>query len=100
MNMIYITCDIAVLEQVRFLIEKLNINSYQMIEEILGKAPLGIPHLNNDVWPGHNSIIMAQLQDDKTAELKKELQGFNQNVMNKNELITFACWSLAEYFSQ
>lgn len=100
MNMIYITCDIAVLDQIRSLIEKLDIDNYQIIEEILGKASLGIPHLNNEVWPGQNSIIMAQLQEDKTAELKKELQKFNKNVMNKNELITFACWSLLEYFSQ
>ena len=98
MKTVYCTCNVSVLEALITLIDKLNIQSYQVIEQVTAKGYKGDNRLNNPVWPGYNSAVIMQIPDDEKAqELMSVIRKFNKNAFNDNELVTACAWTMDDF---
>lgn len=99
MKMVYCTCNVSILEELVQTLEKSNVRDYQIYDEVRALNKKGDPRLNNAVWPGHNaSVIMQISEEEKVKNLAVAIRQLNKKALNNNELITFACWTLEEYF--
>lgn len=99
MKIIYITCDVTVLEPLLKLLDENKISSYQVIEQLTAKNIKGAPRFNTAVWPGYNSAVLIQMSDeDKTKSIMNNLREFNKAMINEDELITVCTWTMDEYF--
>ena len=99
MKIIYITCDVTVLEPLLKLLDENKISSYQIIEQATAKNIKGAPRFNSAVWPGYNSVIFIQMnEDDKVPSIMNKLREFNKEMINEDELITVCTWTMDEYF--
>ncbi len=100
MKMIYISCDVTVVEELIELLESTKIENYQVIEKITAKSQNGVPRFNNAVWPGYNSAIFIQIDNEqKSLDLIVKLREFNKKIINQDELLTVCSWNLDEYFN-
>lgn len=97
MKFIYLTCNIAKLEQVAELLKMLDIRSYQVIENVNAVQPSGDPRMNNAVWPGSNSIVTVQADVNETAELFESLKRMNRQIVNENERVLAVSWDCEKF---
>lgn len=94
MKMIYITANISVLPQIKEILEDIKVNSYQIVERAAAKPERGDRRMDTAVWPGYNSIVFVQVDQEKHQLLNQKLLAVNQQVANDNELIFWASWQL------
>lgn len=98
-KMVYCTCNVSKLEELMKVLDDEPVESYQVFDEVRAKSVKGDPRLNNAVWPGHNASVMMQISDnDKVRNIARAVREINNSAINDNELITFASWTLEEYF--
>jgi len=98
MKMIYCTCDVSFQNELTDLLEKSEISDYQVIEKALSKNREGEPRYNTPVWPGYNSIVMAQIRDEKKVKaIIESIRERNAKAAHKNELITLCTWTIEDY---
>lgn len=99
MKLIYVTCNISVQEKVLNTLEKLQVKDFQIIDKVKAKPVIGNPRLNNSIWPGFNTSIMVQIQDNTKAEnIMKSLKELNLDSMTQDELITACSLPMDDYF--
>lgn len=99
MKIIYVTCNISVKEPLTELLEKNDIENYQVLEQVMAKPVKGLPRLNTAVWPGYNCSILMQFDNNERAgEILDILKSFNTKAANESELITVCSWQLDDYF--
>lgn len=98
MVIIYISCNVSTTETIKSLLDKHKVKSYQIIEQTLAKSPVDVPRLNTPVWPGYNSVFYLQVDAELSQKLLKVLKEYNQNVLNKSELITVCSWKVEKCF--
>ncbi len=97
MKMIYCTCNVSVLNELIEIFEECKINNYQITKEVIGKSVLGDPRMNTAVWPGHNSTLISQVQDDDAKKLVEKIKKFNDEAYNENENIALSTWKIDDY---
>lgn len=99
MKLVYCTFNIAIIDDVMALIKKNEIRSYQLIDQVQAKPVVGLPRLNNAVWPGFNATLFVQFEDNqKSIDFLTDLRAFNQNVRTEQELITACSLPMEDYF--
>jgi len=99
MKIIYITCDITVLEPLLKLLDENKVSSYQVIEQVTAKNIKGAPRFNTPVWPGYNAVVIIQLiEEAEVVSLINRLREFNKAMINEDELITVSTWTMDDYF--
>lgn len=99
MKIIYITCDVTVLEPLLKILDDQQVGSYQVIEQVTARNIKGAPRFNTPVWPGYNSAIFIQVrEEEKVGHMIQCLKDFNKEMINEDELITVCCWTMDEYF--
>ena len=97
--MIYCTCNVSVLDEIVKILEADHIRDYQIIEQVTVKNKKGDHRFNNAVWPGYNSAVIMQINEEsKVEQLLQSLKTYNSKVYNDNELVTVCGWSLENYF--
>lgn len=99
MRIIYITCDVTVLEPLLKILDDHQVRSYQVIEQVTARNIKGAPRFNTPVWPGYNSALFIQIrEEEKVTALLQRLRDFNKGMINEDELITVCSWTMDEYF--
>ncbi|MDD2634000.1 MAG: hypothetical protein PHW82_00710 [Bacteroidales bacterium] len=99
MRMIYISCNVSMLNEIVSLLKKHKAKSYQIVEQASSMNKVGNPRLNNAVWPGYNSLIFINLETEKTYNsLITELKNYNKKVTMPDEKITVSAWKTDEFF--
>lgn len=97
--MVYCTCNVSVLEDLKGLLDNNNIRDYQVIERVTAKNKTGVPRFDTPVWPGYNSSVIMQIsEEDKIHKLIEAIREFNRNVLHEDELVTVCTWKLEDYF--
>ncbi len=97
--MIYCTCNVSKLDMLLKTLEEFDIYNYQVIEQVTAKSIKGNPRFNTAVWPGYNSAVIIQVeQDEKVKTIADKIKKMNSEAYNENELITFCSWTLDNYF--
>jgi hypothetical protein len=99
MKMISIVCNISVVQIIVELLEELDVNNYQIIDEVHTRTVVGNPRLNTSIWPGYSSIISFQHADNEQLNsILNQLKEYNASAENKTEYITVSSWKLDDYF--
>jgi hypothetical protein len=99
MKMVYVTFNVSVSEPFLKMLQENNIKDYQIIEQVIAKPVKGVPKFNTAVWPGYNSSIFMQFNnDDQAKQIMEKIKEFNQQAFNENELVTACSWTLDDYF--
>lgn len=99
MRMIYISCNVSVLNEIVSLLKKCEVKSYQIVEQASSMNKIGDPRLNNAVWPGYNSLFFINLETEDTYKsLIAELKNYNKTVYMPDEKITVSAWKTDEFF--
>jgi hypothetical protein len=81
MKAIFLSCNQALFEEVRQIMEKLGVRGYTALEELIGcGTATGEPHLGDTTWPTMNSALLAVVEDEKCTPFMtalKELDAAN-----------------------
>lgn len=98
MKMISIVCNVSVASIIVEMLNKFNVDNYQLIEEIHTKSVIGSPRLNTAIWPGYSSMINFQhSNNDKLKEILQSFKEYNYSAANDSEKIEISVWTLDEY---
>ncbi|HXL00438.1 MAG: PG0541 family transporter-associated protein [Dysgonamonadaceae bacterium] len=98
MKLIYCTCNVSMLETLVEVIEEEKISEYQIVEQVLAKSRRSEPRLNTAVWPGYNSAVFMQVNDEeKVINFVNRIKEVNGSIFNPAELITVCVWKLDDY---
>jgi len=101
MKIIYCTCNVSVLDPLLKHFDSLNVESYQVIEQVTAKNIKGDNRFNTSVWPGYNSAVIMQFTDDsKAKEVMESIKEFNGRAFNDNELVIACSWTLDDFCSE
>lgn len=99
MKMIYCTCNISVLDEVKNLLDEQNVSDYQVIEKVTVKNRIGDPRYDTPVWPGYNALVLLQVGDEaKVQRVITAIRSYNKQVFNHDELITVCTWTIDDYY--
>ncbi|HOE91405.1 MAG TPA: hypothetical protein PL063_07715 [Candidatus Cloacimonadota bacterium] len=96
MKMMNITCNISSVNHLIQIMEREQINFYQLFNEVCGKLPKGEPRLNNPVWPGLNNSVFLTCTEKQCESIKEAIKMFNKMAYNDNELIFYNSWTIDE----
>lgn len=98
MKLIYITCNISMLEQMEAVLREMAIKVFQIIPRAQAESDFDIPHKDNAIWPGFNACIIIQEQDVEKAEaLLHKVQDMNEKAYNNSELISAYMWEIQAF---
>lgn len=88
MKLIYCTCNVSILDALVKKVDEIGVDSYQIIEKVLAKNEKGDSRLDTAVWPGYNSAVIMQIQDETKAKaIMETIREFNKSAFNENELV-------------
>jgi len=87
MKLLILACDISMTDRVTDILLKENIGSWQVIEDIKGKLPGMLPHMDTPVWPGHNTLFLIQSTEKETDRIFAACRSLNAESINNDEKI-------------
>ncbi|MBF0407368.1 MAG: hypothetical protein HQM10_08440 [Candidatus Riflebacteria bacterium] len=70
MEMLVIVCSSTLQDMMNDFLEKSGITSYTRVPEVIGAGLCGGKRLNDEIWPGVNTLYLIALQPDKAAGIK------------------------------
>ena len=78
MKAIFLSCNQALFEEVRQIMEKLGVRGYTALEELIGcGTATGEPHLGDAVWPILNSALISITDDERCEKLLEALRALD-----------------------
>ncbi len=92
MKMIYCTYNVSVTDEMQKILQELEIENYQIFENILARTSGADPRLNTPVWPGMNNSVLIQRQ--QTSDLQERIQQYNQTTRDDSEKIFCYHWEV------
>lgn len=99
MKIIYISCNVSLLNEITKILNNNGADSYQIIEQVMSVGKIGNPKLNNFVWPGYNSVIIVTTENiDTYKNLIENLKNYNKNAELDDEKVTVASWNIEDFF--
>ncbi len=82
----------SVAEQIKYLLERLGVNAYTMLDTVKGKGKVGDPRLGTHTWPELNSAILTVIPDD---QLDKVMTAINKiDKLNEEVGIKAFAWDI------
>ena len=98
MKMIYLSCNISLLEDVLDIAKTVELHDFQVLPHVLFSGSNEEPRMDSPVWPGHNASLLFQINDEeKAAQLFDKVREFNQKTINSSEQIKAYSWQIAEW---
>ena len=95
MKMVVVAYNIALDEEVMESLQRAGAENYTKWPHVLGKGSTGGTHLDNEVWPGHNSITMVLVDEhiarrvmDEVRKLRAEMghEGIKAFMLNVEDV--------------
>lgn len=87
MKMLILACDISMANRVTDILLKEQIGSWQAIEDVKGRLPGMLPHMDTPVWPGHNALFLIQSTETETERILMACRLLNSESLNNDEMI-------------
>lgn len=78
MEMLIVVCSSTLQDAVEDFFEQNGIASYTQVPEVVGSGQGGGTRLNNDVWPGLNTLYLIVPTPDQVAKLKTWAREYRQ----------------------
>jgi len=70
MELLVIVCSSTLQDSVQAFFEKAGISSYTRVPEVTGSGGGGGTRLNDEIWPGVNTLYLVALDPEPAAALK------------------------------
>jgi len=99
MKILILACDISMADRVTDILLKEKIGSWQAIENIKGKLPGMLPHMDTPVWPGHNALFLVQSTETETEKILKACRSLNAESLNHDEIIHGWCFEVVSFLN-
>ena len=84
MKAIMIIYNQANTEKVEYMLDKLGIKGYSLLENVQGRGTnTGVPHLGTHAWPEINKSVITVVEDslvDKVLDAVKKIDAINEQV--------------------
>jgi hypothetical protein len=78
MEFLIMVCSATLQDEIDMLFEELRITSYTHILEATGAGEGGGIRLNNEVWPGENSMYLVSASPEQTAKIKEWVRTYRK----------------------
>ncbi len=99
MKIVYIACNVSMLNEVIKIINSNGADSFQIIEQVLSVNKVGVPRLNNFVWPGYSSVIIIQVADINIYnQIVEALKNHNLKAELPDEKVLVCSWYIDDIF--
>ena len=92
MKMLYCTYNVSVAEEMKKTLSKLDIQNYQIFDNVIAKTERSNSRFNNPVWPGYNQVLMVLINNVK--EFVLEINKYNSAEEDPNEQIIMYFWNI------
>ncbi|HNW35219.1 MAG TPA: hypothetical protein PKM25_09830 [Candidatus Ozemobacteraceae bacterium] len=79
MELLIIVCSSTMQDTVETFFEDAGISSYTLIPEVVGSGKGGGTRLNDEIWPGVNSLYLVSLSPEPAASLKTWAREYRRN---------------------
>lgn len=94
MKMVMVSYNAGFDDEISEIIKKLHITTLTKWTRVLSQAENDCTHLDSNVWPGFNFVIMMALEDNKVKILTNLIKEFQQKI--KKEEVKAYIWPLEE----
>lgn len=99
MRIVYISCNVSILPDIIKILNKVDVDSYQVIDKVNSVQQNGNPRLNTAIWPGYNSVIFVSIDNnDIYNKLIQYLKLHNSDSDLKDEKIMVCSWQTDDFF--
>jgi hypothetical protein len=83
MEFLIIVCSSTLQEEIDLLFEKLKVTGYTHVPEATGAGDGGGIRLNDEIWPGGNSMYMIAVNSSQSTEIKAWVRKYRQEAMRE-----------------
>jgi nitrogen regulatory protein PII len=82
----------SVAEQIKYLLERLGINAYTMLDTVKGKGQIGNPRFGTHTWPELNSAILTVVPDNQLDNIMSAINKLDK--INEEVGIKAFAWDI------
>lgn len=83
MEFLIIVCSATLQDEVDQLFESLGVTGYTHIPEATGSGKGGGTRLNDEVWPGENSMYLIAVERSKADAIKSWVRRYREGVLRE-----------------
>ncbi len=83
MEFLILVCSDTLQNEVEQLLEDLKVTGYTHTPQATGAGKGGGIRLNDEVWPGGNSIYMVAASPEQSAEIKSRVRKYRQQPLRE-----------------
>lgn len=83
MEFLIIVCSATLQDEIDALFERLEITSYTHVPEATGSGKGGGTRLNDEIWPGENSMYMIAGSPTQAARIKEWVKEYRQRPLRE-----------------
>lgn len=89
MKLIFLVYNISIEEDVRILLRDQQIEGFTQWPRLLGRGKSTGPRMDDNVWPGANSAIMAVVPDEKAPAFMAAIQALRDGDARREGIKAF-----------
>ncbi len=89
MKLIFLVYNISIEEDVRILLRDQQIEGFTQWPRLLGRGKSTGPRMDDNVWPGANSAIMAVVPDEKAPAFMAAIQALREGDARREGIKAF-----------
>ncbi|PID29988.1 MAG: hypothetical protein CR982_01770 [Candidatus Cloacimonadota bacterium] len=98
MKMLYINCNISVLQELIKILDSSKIKSYQIIENVKSLNRAGDPRFDTAVWPGYDGVVFVPLKNSDNKKIVfDKIREYNSKILNADEKISACSFDIDDY---
>ncbi len=90
MKAVWVTHDIVLGDEIQGLFDEMGIVGMTRWKRMTGRGPKSGTRMDNHVWPGANSAVVAVMEDEVAARLMGRLQALRDEVGSRTGVWAFA----------
>ncbi len=83
MEFLVLVCSDTLQNEVDQMLEDLKITGYTHVPQATGAGNGGGIRLNDEIWPGSNSIYMVAVSPQQSAEIKSRIRKYRQEPLRE-----------------
>ncbi len=89
MKLIFLVYNISIEEDVRILLRNQRVEGFTQWPRLLGRGKSTGPRMDDNVWPGANSAILAVVPDEKAPALMEAIQKLREGDARREGIKAF-----------
>ena len=83
MEFLVIVCSATLQDEIDALFDRLQVKGYTHIPEATGSGKGGGTRLNDEIWPGENSVYFIAVSKDQSEKIKNWIRAYRQKPLRE-----------------